>query len=39
MSREELLYVARICEQTERYEDMLESMKKVVAMGGELSSE
>jgi 14-3-3 protein epsilon len=37
--REEFLYVARICEQTERYEDMLDCMKKVVALGGELSSE
>ena len=39
MTKEDLLYVARICEQTERYEDMLDAMKKVVGMGGDLSPE
>jgi 14-3-3 protein epsilon len=29
MSREELIFMAKICEQTERFEDMLEYMKKV----------
>ena len=30
MSREELVYMSRISEQTERFEDMLDYMKKVV---------
>jgi len=29
-TREELIYMAKISEQTERFEDMLEYMKKVV---------
>ena len=29
-NREELIYMARISEQTERFEDMLSYMKKVV---------
>ena len=29
-NREELIYMAKIQEQTERFEDMLDSMKKVV---------
>jgi len=36
-TREELIYVARFTEQTERFEDMLEAMKKVVQIGQELS--
>jgi len=30
LSREELIYMAKVCEQTERFEDMLDFMKKVV---------
>lgn len=30
LSREELIYMAKIAEQTERFEDMLDYMKKVV---------
>lgn len=29
-NREELLFMTRICEQTERFEDMLDNIKKVV---------
>ena len=29
-SREELLYMTKICEQTERFEDMLSNIKKVI---------
>jgi hypothetical protein len=29
LSREELIFMAKICEQTERFEDMLDYMKKV----------
>ena len=36
-TREELIYMARFTEQTERFEDMLDAMKKVVQMGQELS--
>lgn len=39
MSREELVYMSRIAEQTERFEDMLEYMKKVVQFGSELNTE
>jgi 14-3-3 protein epsilon len=38
-TREELLYMAKITEQTERFEDMLDAMKKVVSFGQELSVE
>jgi 14-3-3 protein epsilon len=38
-TREELLYMAKITEQTERFEDMLDAMKKVVQFGQELSIE
>lgn len=31
--REELVYVAKVCEQSERYEDMLDAMKKIVNLG------
>ena len=37
LSREELIFMAKICEQTERFEDMLDSMKKVAYMDEELS--
>jgi len=33
LSRDELIYMAKISEQTERFEDMLEYMKKVVSTG------
>ena len=36
-SREELIFMAKICEQTERFEDMLEYMKKVAYMDDELT--
>ena len=38
-SREELVYLAIVSEQIERYEDMLEYMKKVILLGQELSIE
>lgn len=38
-SREEHIYLAKLCEQTERFEDMLEHMKKVANLGQELSVE
>ena len=39
LNREELIYMARISEQTERFEDMIEVMKKVVLSGQELNVE
>lgn len=38
-NRENLVYKSRIAEQTERFEDMLQYMKKVVMMGNELNCE
>jgi 14-3-3 protein epsilon len=38
-NRDELLYMAKITEQTERFEDMLDAMKKVVNFNQELSVE
>jgi 14-3-3 protein epsilon len=38
-TREEHLYMAKITEQTERFEDMLEAMNKVVAANAELTVE
>jgi 14-3-3 protein epsilon len=38
-SREELIYMAKISEQTERFEDMLDYMKKVATSDQELSVE
>ena len=38
-SRDELIYMSKITEQTERFEDMLEYIKKVVNQGQELSVE
>lgn len=29
-TREEFIYMARVCEQTERFEDMIENLKNVV---------
>lgn len=37
--REELIYISKIAEQTDRFEDMLECMKKVTLIGQELSIE
>ena len=39
LSRDELIYMSRNAEQTERFEDMLEYMKKVVESGSELNNE
>ena len=39
LSRDELIYMSRIAEQTERFEDMLEYMKKVVEYQSELNIE
>jgi len=39
LSREELIYMAKVSEQTERFEDMLNYMKQVVHQGQELSVE
>lgn len=36
-SRDELIYMAKICEQSERFEDMLDYMKKVAFLDQELS--
>jgi 14-3-3 protein epsilon len=38
-TREEHLYMAKITEQTERYEDMLEAMNKVVQANADLTVE
>jgi len=37
LSRDELLYMAKVSEQTERFEDMLDYVKKVVNLGQELN--
>ena len=39
LSREELIYMSKVSEQTERFEDMLEYIKKVVLLPQELSVE
>jgi len=39
LSREDLIYMAKVSEQTERFEDMLNYMKQVVSQGSELSVE
>ena len=39
LSKEELIYMSRIAESTERFEDMLEYMKKVVGYKTELNIE
>jgi 14-3-3 protein epsilon len=39
LSKEELIYMSKISEQTERFEDMLSYMKKVVHLGQDLSIE
>ena len=39
LSRDELIYMAKICEQTERFDDMLTYIKKVLEAGDELSVE
>ncbi len=38
-SREDLVYMAKVCEQTERFEDMLEYMKSILGFDQELSAE
>jgi len=38
-SKEELVQLAKLAEQTERYDDMAEAMKKVTEFGDELSNE
>uniref|UniRef100_A0A914NHW0 14-3-3 domain-containing protein n=1 Tax=Meloidogyne incognita TaxID=6306 RepID=A0A914NHW0_MELIC len=38
-SKEELVQLAKLAEQAERYDDMAESMKKVTEFGDELSNE
>lgn len=37
MTREELVYMAKVCEQTERYDQMLDYMKKILKIGSTLS--
>lgn len=39
LSREESIYMAKIAEQTERFENMLDYMKNVVQAGQDLSTE
>ena len=39
MQRDELIYMSKISEQTERFEDMLDYMKQVVKQNAELSIE
>ena len=39
LTRDELLYMSRVCEQTERFEDMLVYMKKLVDLKAELNVE
>ena len=38
-NRDDLVYMAKVCEQTERYEDMLTYMKKILEFKQELSTE
>lgn len=38
-TREEHLYMAKVSEQTERFEDMLEAMNKAVTLNADLSIE
>ena len=39
MQRDELIYMSKISEQTERFEDMLDYMKQIVKQNAELSIE
>jgi 14-3-3 protein epsilon len=39
MNVEDLIYMSKIAEQTERFEDMIEYMRSVVKKGVELDSE
>ena len=39
MQRDELIYMSKISEQTERFEDMLDYMKQVVKQNADLSIE
>ena len=36
-SRDEYLYMAKIAEQTERFEDMLDAMNKVISANADLT--
>lgn len=36
-SREELVFIAQLNENAERYDDMIETMKKVIGLGEELN--
>ena len=36
-TRDEFIYMAKITEQTERFEDMIEAMNKVVSANGNLT--
>jgi 14-3-3 protein epsilon len=38
-TKEDLLYITKIAEQSERFEDMIENMKKVVQIQPELTVE
>jgi len=37
MTRDELIYMSKVCEQTERFEDMLDYIKKAVVLGADLT--
>ena len=39
MTRDELIYMAKVCEQTERFDDMLVYMKKVLEFNEDLGVE
>jgi 14-3-3 protein epsilon len=39
MSKEELIFMSKIAEQTERFEDMLKYMKEAIMKGGELQTD
>ena len=36
-SREDLVFIAQLNENAERYDDMIETMKKIIALGDELN--
>ena len=39
LSREDMIFMAKICQQAERYQDMLDYMKQVAYMEQELSND
>jgi 14-3-3 protein epsilon len=39
LNREEIIYMAKVCEQTDRFEDMLKYMKDYVVSASELNTE